>query len=123
MLPGLAHSLQGALGNTEFKNFYSCCVIPALSYSLFWITEVSVVCLERLRFTLSPLPWVTEARVMQSCNSSSLGRWSMQVLTGKRERGFFFFSTSGAEACLSLLFTAAETFSWDSTGAGIQIHR
>lgn len=34
---------------------------------------------------------------MQSCSMSSLGRWSMEVLTGKRERGFFFFSKSGAE--------------------------
>lgn len=34
---------------------------------------------------------------MQSCSMSSLVRWSMEVLTGKRERGFFFFSRSGAE--------------------------
>lgn len=33
---------------------------------------------------------------MQSCSMSSLGRWSMEVLTGKRERGFFFFSKSAA---------------------------
>lgn len=33
---------------------------------------------------------------MQSCSMSSLGRWSMEVLTGKRERGFFFFSKSVA---------------------------
>lgn len=33
---------------------------------------------------------------MQSCSMSSLGRWSMEVLTGKRERGFFFFSMSAA---------------------------
>lgn len=44
----------------------------------------------------SPLPCVMEARTMQSCSMSSLGRWSMEVLTGKRERGFFFFSKSAA---------------------------
>lgn len=29
---------------------------------------------------------------MQSCSRSSLGRWSMEVLRGSMERGFFFFS-------------------------------
>lgn len=85
---------------------------------------------------------------MQSCSMSSLGRWSMEVLTGKKERGFFFFSKSGAEhghadgktsdhnksqvdcrgnvgavPCLSLLFATAGTFVCDSTGTGIKIHQ
>lgn len=29
---------------------------------------------------------------MQSCSRSSLGRWSMEVLRGSMERGFFFFN-------------------------------
>lgn len=43
---------------------------------------------------VSPCLCVTEARAMQSCSSSSLGRWSMDVLMGSMERGFFFFSRS-----------------------------
>lgn len=85
---------------------------------------------------------------MQSCSMSSLGRWSMEVLTGKRERGFFFFGKSGAEhghansqtrdynksqvgfrgnvgavPCLSLLFTTADTFLSSSTGTAIKVHQ
>lgn len=29
---------------------------------------------------------------MQSCSRSSFGRWSMEVLMGNMERGFFFFN-------------------------------
>lgn len=34
---------------------------------------------------------------MQSCSRSSLGRWSMELLRGNIERGFFFFSRSGEQ--------------------------
>lgn len=69
----------------------------------------------------------------------------MEVLTGKSERGFFFFSKSGAEdghangktrdynksqidfrlkagavPCLSLLFATAQTFVCDSTGTAMK---
>ena len=58
-----------------------------------WITENKL--LYSSLTSLSPLLCLTEARLMQSCSRSSLGRWSMEVLMGSMERGFFFFSRSG----------------------------
>lgn len=58
-----------------------------------WIKDMNP-----LTLSFSPLECLTEARVRQSCSSSSLGRWSMDVLRGSMERGFFFFIRSGEES-------------------------
>lgn len=55
-----------------------------------------------------------EASVMQSCSRSSLGRWSMELLRGSMERGFFFFSRSGDKAAAEdkQIRTAGVVLSW-----------
>lgn len=81
---------------------------------------------------------------MQSCSRSSLGRWSMELLRGNIERGFFFFSGSGEQlekktqdkptntnSCrwllwhkpgFSLFFGAAKVFLWISGVVAARIH-
>lgn len=60
----------------------------------------------------SPLLCLMEARVMQSCSRSSLGRWSMDVLVGIMERGFFFFSGSGDTNGSTQRQTCRNTSNW-----------
>lgn len=114
-LPGLAHSLQGEL---EIKHTHTQTISMTLTNSPAPITIItkcfsmwpcgfhlvldldyqkSASCTGRhgddvTAQSVSPLLCVTEAKVTQSCSSSSLGRWSMDVLRGRMERGFFFFS-------------------------------